>query len=65
MRRIKKRGDKIFILRDQVKTSPRRWEKEGIIYTTLRNMVLINLFRFGVNPNKLGKYYKNNSVKEV
>ena len=65
MRRIKKRGDKIFILRDQVKTSPRRWEKEGIIYTTLRNMVLINLFRFGVNPDKLGKYYKNNSVKEV
>jgi len=64
MRRIRKRGDKIFILRDQVKTSPCRWEKEGIIHTTLRNMMLVNMFRFGVSPDKLGKYYKDNSMKE-
>ena len=37
MRRIKKRGDKIIILRDRVKTSARRWETEGALYTTIRN----------------------------
>jgi rSAM/selenodomain-associated transferase 2 len=58
MRRIKKRGDKIFILRDRVKTSARRWEKEGIFYTTLKNQVLISLYYLGVSPDKLAKYYR-------
>ncbi len=57
MRRIKKRGDKIFILRDQVKTSARRWEKEGVFYTTLRNILLVTLYRFGVSPDRLARYY--------
>jgi len=61
MRRIKKRGDKIFILPDRVKTSPRRWEKEGVFYTTLRNQVLVNLYYLGVNPDKLAKYYRRHS----
>ncbi|MHC4456103.1 MAG: TIGR04283 family arsenosugar biosynthesis glycosyltransferase [Planctomycetota bacterium] len=59
MRRIKRRGDKIFILRDCVITSPRRWEKEGVFYTTLRNMVLVTLYRFGVRPDKLARFYRN------
>jgi len=61
MRRIKKRGDKIFILRDRVKTSARRWENEGIIYTTLKNQVLINLYYLGISPDKLAKYYRRPS----
>lgn len=61
MHRIKKRGDKIFILPDRVKTSPRRWEKEGVFYTTLRNQVLVNLYYLGVNPDKLAKYYRRHS----
>ncbi|MGB2807964.1 MAG: TIGR04283 family arsenosugar biosynthesis glycosyltransferase [Sedimentisphaerales bacterium] len=63
MVRIKKRGDSIFILRDRVITSARRWQKEGIIYTTLRNIVIRNLFRFGVSPDRLAKYYKADSMK--
>lgn len=61
MRRIKRRGDKIFILRDRVKTSARRWEKEGIFYTTLKNQMLVSLYYLGVSPHKLAKYYRRHS----
>ncbi len=61
MRRIKKRGDKIYIFSDQVMTSPRRWEKEGVIYTTIRNKILIGLYYLGVGPEKLVKYYRRHS----
>jgi rSAM/selenodomain-associated transferase 2 len=61
MRRIKKRGDKIHIFRDHVVTSSRRWKKEGVFYTTLRNRVLTILYFLGVSPEKLAKYYKGHS----
>lgn len=61
MRRIKKRGDKIFIFRDRVTSSPRRWEKEGILYTTIRNQILIGLYYLGVRPEKLAEYYRRHS----
>lgn len=59
MCRIRKRGDKIFILPDRIKTSARRWEHEGILFATLRNAVLVNLFRFGVSPDSLARYYRS------
>jgi rSAM/selenodomain-associated transferase 2 len=58
MQRIKKRNDKIIILSEKVHTSPRRWEKEGILYCTLRNWLLISLYVMGVSPNRLSKFYK-------
>jgi rSAM/selenodomain-associated transferase 2 len=58
MRRIKKAGDKIYIIPEKVKTSPRRWEKEGIVYCTLRNWTLITLYFAGIPPGKLVKFYK-------
>ncbi len=58
MRRIKKAGDKIYIISEKVKTSPRRWEKEGVIYCTLRNWVLITLYSVGIPAEKLLKFYK-------
>jgi len=57
MRRIKKAGDKICILPLKVKTSPRRWEKEGIVRCTLRNWALITLYCLGFSPEKLAKHY--------
>lgn len=57
MRRIKKAGDKICILPLKVKTSPRRWEKEGIVRCTLRNWALIILYCLGFSPEKLAKHY--------
>jgi len=57
MRRIKKDGKKIFILPDKVTTSARRWESDGMLYTTLRNQILVRLFYLGISPHKLAKYY--------
>jgi len=57
MKRIKKSGSRICIIPQKVKTSPRRWEREGVIYCTLRNRVLISLYHLGVNPERLVKFY--------
>ncbi|MCK5255532.1 MAG: glycosyl transferase family 2, partial [Deltaproteobacteria bacterium] len=59
MQRIKRQGDKICILTDKVVTSPRRWEKEGIIFCTLRNWIILTLYMIGISPSKLAKYYKS------
>ncbi|MBW2540096.1 MAG: TIGR04283 family arsenosugar biosynthesis glycosyltransferase [Deltaproteobacteria bacterium] len=58
MRRIKKAGGKIAIIPRQVQTSPRRWEKEGIIHCTLKNWTLITLYFLGISPKKLARFYK-------
>lgn len=57
MRRIKKDGRKIHILPDKVTTSARRWQRDGALYTTVRNHILVVLFRLGVSPDRLAKYY--------
>ena len=57
MKRIKRSGYKIRIIPQKVKTSPRRWEKEGVIYCTLRNWMLRGLYHLGVQPDKLVKFY--------
>ena len=58
MRRIKRTGNKIYIISEKVRTSSRRWEKEGVIYCTLRNWVLITLYSMGIPAEKLIKFYK-------
>jgi len=58
MTRVKKSGNKIHIIPEKVRTSPRRWEKEGIIYCTFRNWLLIVLYTLGFPPEKLVKLYK-------
>jgi GT2 family glycosyltransferase len=57
MRRVKRSGYKICIIPQMVKTSPRRWEKEGVLYCTVRNWALITLYSLGVNPEKLVRFY--------
>jgi rSAM/selenodomain-associated transferase 2 len=57
MKRIKKSGSRICIIPQKVKTSPRRWEREGVLYCTLRNRVLISLYHLGVDPERLVKFY--------
>jgi len=57
MRRVKKAGKKIKFIPCKVRTAARRWEKEGIVYCTLRNWTLITLYMFGVSPEKLKKFY--------
>jgi rSAM/selenodomain-associated transferase 2 len=61
MRRIKKSGNQIWIFPERAMTSPRRWEKEGVVYCTLRNWTLQVLYFLGVSPDRLARYYKNDS----
>ncbi len=58
MRRIKHHGYKIHFIPEPVKTSPRRWETEGVLYSTVRNIILSSLFYCGISPNRLKKWYK-------
>jgi rSAM/selenodomain-associated transferase 2 len=58
MRRLKKAGCKICILPPKVTTSARRWEKEGILFTILRNHWLQFLYFLGARPEKLVRYYR-------
>jgi rSAM/selenodomain-associated transferase 2 len=57
MRRIKKAGGRIHFIPEKVKTSPRRWETEGILYCTLRNWTIRALYCLGVSPENLMHFY--------
>ena len=59
MRRVRQSGGKIHIIRDKVKTSARRWEKEGVLYCTVRNWTLVLLWLAGVSPERLARFYQN------
>jgi rSAM/selenodomain-associated transferase 2 len=65
MRRIKRRGEKICIVAEQVKTSPRRWEDEGFIYVNVRNAILFFSYMLGVSPEKLVSFYKDTYKKNI
>jgi len=63
MRRIKRSGNKIWILYDRVMTSARRWEREGIVYCTLRNWILQILYFLGISPDRLTNFYRSEGQK--
>jgi rSAM/selenodomain-associated transferase 2 len=60
MERIRKRGDKIFIIPQKVHTSSRRWEQEGILRCTLRNWFLQILYLLRISPHRLSQFYRYN-----
>jgi rSAM/selenodomain-associated transferase 2 len=59
MKRIRKRGDPVCILREKALTSPRRYEQEGIFFCTFRNMTLQLLYAAGVTPERLAAWYRS------
>jgi len=59
MTRIRKRGDRIGIIREKVMTSPRRWEREGIFSCTFRNWALQLSYSLGVSPERLARWYRS------
>jgi hypothetical protein len=63
MKRIKKSGHKIWIFHDRVRTSPRRWKEEGVIYCILRNWALQTLYALGTSPHKLARFYKSDDTR--
>ncbi|MDH4229036.1 MAG: TIGR04283 family arsenosugar biosynthesis glycosyltransferase [Nitrospirota bacterium] len=56
-RRLKRAGQ-VVLLPVAVTTSARRWEREGLVYTTLRNWLLVSLFLLGVSPTVLVRGYR-------
>lgn len=59
MKRIRTRGGRIRIIPEKVRTSARRYEQEGIVYTTLRNWMLQLQYALGVSPERLVRWYKS------
>ena len=57
MLRIRSKGDRITFVPEKVLTSPRRWDKEGILACTLRNWTIRALYLFKVPPEKLARFY--------
>jgi len=58
MQRLKKNRLAIRLIPKPVKTSARRWEKEGLIYGIVRNNLLSCLYYAGVKPSVLRRFYK-------
>jgi rSAM/selenodomain-associated transferase 2 len=58
MRRIKRKDWKIVLLREPVTTSARRWKREGLVFGTLRNWLLMALYLCGIAPKRLARFYR-------
>lgn len=58
MVRLRRAGQRIHILPDPVRTSPRRWERDGVLFGTLRNWTLVTLYALGVSPDRLVRFYR-------
>lgn len=57
MERCKKNRMRFYFSRYYSTTSPRRWEKIGILRTTLRNLLILILYKLGVDEKKLYEIY--------
>ena len=57
MSKIKKLAVNPVFIDHPVFTSARRWKDQGILFTSVRNGILICLYLLGVPPRVLAKYY--------
>jgi rSAM/selenodomain-associated transferase 2 len=53
---LRRRGP-LTIVPLPVQTSGRRWQRNGVLYTTVRNNVLMALYFCGVSPGTLQRWY--------
>ena len=56
-RRLRKTGP-VVLLKEKAHTSPRRWVKEGVVFTTAKNIFIAILFGMGFPPHTLPKWYQ-------
>ena len=52
-----RREGRFVVLRPEIRVSPRRWNKVGLIRQTLRNWTLTALAVAGVSPDTLARHY--------
>lgn len=62
VKRLQKLG-KIRIASETIITSARRWQKLGIVKTTLINQLMIIGYYLNINPQKLANFYRRNHNK--
>jgi GT2 family glycosyltransferase len=58
VRRIRRRGDRVVLLRAAVRTSPRRLEAEGMVQRIVKNWAMTVMYSLGVSPRRLSRYYR-------
>lgn len=56
--RLRRAGMTPRTLRLAVRTSPRRWQRQGALYCTLRNWALLGLWLLGVPASCLARHYR-------
>jgi len=56
VRRLRREGP-LAMLRSRAFTSSRRWERHGLVGTTVRNWGLLALYAAGVPPARLARMY--------
>ncbi len=60
MKRVRRRGGRIRILKERAQTSARKYISDGIYFSAVRNHALRILYALGVKPETLAKiYYKD------
>ncbi|XXJ18974.1 TIGR04283 family arsenosugar biosynthesis glycosyltransferase [Desulfovibrio caledoniensis] len=57
-RRLRRLGEPVTILKERVLTSPRRWEKDGVVRRTLGNWRLRLRYALGAAPEDLARSYR-------
>jgi len=56
-RRLNRAGTIALLSRPMI-TSSRRWDKEGVGYTTVRNQIFVLFYLLGVSPTRLSRWYR-------
>ena len=56
IRQLRRQG-RLAFPRPRAVTSPRRWERAGVVSTTLRNWGLLGLYVAGLPPQRLAQLY--------
>jgi len=58
MRRLRGHG-RLVLLPPPLTVSARRWQKRGVLRTTLRNWLLLTAYFCGISPEKLANFYRH------
>jgi GT2 family glycosyltransferase len=61
VRRLRRRG-RVILAPEAVVTSARRWERLGVVRTTLFNQVMVTGHLLGVSPRKMAQFYRRTAA---
>jgi len=62
--RLRRRG-RIGLAAGRVLTSPRRWQKLGVVRATLVNLAIVTAYHWGVSPARLARWYRGKDAGNV